>query len=188
MVDATVTGRLPLVPENSDDPRLRDLFDSAAQQQGRVSNLYRTLANAPAMLGAWTGMAWPLRHQPVLERTIRELAIMRVAQRHRAVYEWAHHWRLAVDSGVPEERLRALRTWPTSTVFDDRERAVLTYVDAVVDADIPDPVFDALRAWLDDAELVELTLTISFYCHVSRALLALRVPLEDGFPDHAEAM
>jgi alkylhydroperoxidase family enzyme len=182
------SARLPMVAETSDDPALKELFASAAAQQGRLSNLYRTLANSPAMLGAWTGMAWPLRHEPALERRLRELAIMRVAQRSRAVYEWAHHWHLAEQFGVPEEHLSALRDWRASTVFDERERAVLAYADAMVDLDVPDAVFEPLRRWFDDAQLVELTLTISFYCHVSRALVALRVELEPGFDPHLEAL
>ena len=106
---------------------------SATAQQGRVSNLYRTLANSPAMLGAWTGMAWPLRHQPKLERRLRELGIMRVAQRSRAVYEWAHHWHLATDCGVPEAQLRALiNVWVSHvathrdhmTVFNEERRVL----------------------------------------------------------------
>lgn len=160
----------------------------ATAQQGTVSNLYRTLANSPAMLGAWTGMAWPLRHEPALERRIRELAIMRVAQRCRAAYEWAHHWRLAEEFGVPETQLRALREWPASDLFDERERAVLAYADAVVDLQVPDAVFDPLRRWFDEGRLVELTLTISFYCHVSRALVALRIEVEPGLDPHLEEM
>lgn len=182
------TARLPLVADDAGDPRLAELFASARAQQGRLSNLYRTLANAPAMLGAWTGMAWPLRHEPRLDRATRELAIMRVGQRCRAVYEWAHHWRLALAAGVPEARLQALRDWRASDAFDERERAVLAYADAVVDVDVPDAAFEPLRRWFDDGELVELTLTISFYCHVSRALVALQVELEDGWDAHLEAL
>jgi alkylhydroperoxidase family enzyme len=180
--------RLPLVAVPSDDPRLVDLFAKAASQQGRVSNLYRTLANSPAMLGAWTGMAWPLRHEPRLERRLRELGIMRVAQRARAIYEWAHHWHLAVQFGVPEKQLRALRDWRDSPLFDERERALLAYADAIVDIEVPDEVFDPLRQWFDDGQLVELTLSLSFYCHVSRALVALRIELEPGFDPHLEAL
>ncbi|HEY4887374.1 MAG TPA: carboxymuconolactone decarboxylase family protein [Candidatus Dormibacteraeota bacterium] len=177
-----------MVPVPAEDPSLQALFVEAASQQGRVSNLYRTLANSPAMLAAWTGMAWPLRHQPKVERRLRELGIMRVAQRAGAVYEWAHHWNLALQAGVSEEHLRVLRDWRTSSLFDERERAILAYADAICDIDVPDAVFDPLRQWFDDGQLVELTLTLSFYCHVARALIALRVELEPGFDPHLEAL
>ena len=180
--------RLPLVPAPTDDERLTELFTSAAAQQGRVSNLYRTLANSPDMLAAWTGMAWPLRHTPSVERRLRELGIMRVAQRSRAVYEWAHHWPLAEQAGVPASQLRALREWRDSDLFDERERAILAYADAIVDVEVPDAVFEPLRRWFDDGQLVELTLTLSFYCHVSRALVALRIELEPGFDAHLESL
>jgi len=183
-----VTARLPMVSESTDDPVLLDLFTQAAAQQGRVSNLYRTLANAPAMLGAWTGMAWPLRHAPKLERRLRELAIMRVAQRSHAVYEWAHHWHLALDSGVPEAQLRALRDWRESSLFDERDRAVLNYTDAVVELDVPDHIFEPIRRWFDRGHLIELTLTVSFYCNVARTLVALRVELEPEIDAHLDAM
>jgi alkylhydroperoxidase family enzyme len=180
--------RLPMVPAPADDPRLAALFESAAAQQGRVSNLYRTLANSPDMLGAWTGMAWPLRHRPSVDRRLRELGIMRVAQRSRAVYEWAHHWHLAEEFGVPEAQLRALREWRDTDLFDERERAILAYADAIVDLDIPDGAFEPLRRWFDAGQLVELTLTLTFYCHVSRALVALRIELEPGFDSHLESL
>ena len=180
--------RLPMVLPETEEPELEELFASARAKQGIVSNLYRTLANSPGMLTAWTGMAWPLRHRPTIDRRYRELGIMRVAQRHRAVYEWAHHWHLAERFGVPEEQLRALRDWRSAGLFDDRERAILAYADALSDNAVKDSVFDALRPWFDEAQLVEMTLTLSFYCHVSRTLNALRIELEPGFDPHLEAL
>jgi alkylhydroperoxidase family enzyme len=45
---------------------------------------------------------------------------------------------------------------------------------------VPEPVFAALRAQLDDRQVVEVTATVGGYAMVSRFLVALEVPPPDG--------
>lgn len=181
--------RLPLVDVESADPELRAVFERARQAQGQVSSLYRTLANSPRMLDAWIGMAWPLRNDPDTRRSLRELVIMRVAQLTGARYEWAHHWALAVGSGVPEGQLHALRSWRQSDAFDESERAVLAYTDEVTEqVAASDGAFTELARHFEPGAIVELTLTAAFYCCVSRTLRSLAVDLEPGYETVLEAM
>lgn len=181
--------RLPLVDVQTADPELRSVFERARQAQGQVSNLYRTLAAAPKMLEAWIGMAWPLRNDARTPRALRELVIMRVAQLCSARYEWAHHWGLALANGVPEQKLRALSRWRDSDLFDAAERSVLAYTDELTDSvEAGDAAFAELSRHFDAPAIVELTLTASFYCGVSRALRSLDIDIEQGFEGPLEAM
>jgi alkylhydroperoxidase family enzyme len=61
-----------------------------------------------------------------------------------------------------------------------RERAVLAYADAMTrSVQVPDAVFQAVRPYFQDRELVELTATIAAYNMVSRFLEALQVHSDD---------
>lgn len=169
-------GRLPLVPGDSTDPDLAKVFDVFRRAGRDVPGLYRTLGNAPAMLRAWTGLAWPLRNECRTPRALRELIIMRVAQLTGARFEWVAHWDMAVDHGVSTEQLAELAGWRSSSRFGDEERAVLAMVDELTDdVDISDPTWEQLAARFDPGELVELVLTAGYYACVSRVLRGLRI-------------
>src|SRR5947209_6899368 len=141
-------------------------------------NLYRALAHAPRLLGAWIDFAWALREQCDTPRSLRELVILRTAQRMLSQYEWHQHRRMAAESGIDEHQVAELAMWRTSPAFTEAERAALDLTDALVDGHVPDRVNAALTKHFDPQARVELTLTAAFYCAVPRLLDALRVPIE----------
>jgi 4-carboxymuconolactone decarboxylase len=131
------------------------------------------------MLRAWCGLTWPLRDDPAVPRDLRELAIMRVAQLKDSEYEWAHHWLMATAAGVAESKLQALSAWESSSEFDELEREVLAYVDAIVAGPaVPDEVFEPIGRRFAPAELVELTMTITTYIGIAHFLGALQIDVE----------
>lgn len=180
--------RIPPVPDDADDPVLAEVFDVFRRDGRSVPVLYRTLGNAPEMLKAWTRFAWPLRHKATTPRGLRELVIMRVAQLTDAEYEWQAHWDMAVEEGVSPERLAELHRWQETDAFTDDERLALRFTDEVVDdLEASDATFAELEARFSPAEIVELTLTASFYACVSRVLRTLGMEPPDR-PDVTAAM
>ena len=176
-------GRLPLVSADSDDPALAPIFDRFREAGRDVPTLYRTLGNAPAMLNAWVGLAWPLRHDATTSRALRELIIMRVAQLTGASYEWVAHYPMAVQCGIATEQLADLRRWRESERFTDEQREVLALTDELTDdIHVCDETWAALAARYDAGELVELVLTAAYYSCVSRTLRALRLPVDPDDP------
>lgn len=172
--------RVPLLTDAEIAPNVAEIFNRMRKAGGQPPNLYRALANAPAMLDAWIGLAWPLRHDAKTPRGLRELIIMRVAGLTDAHYEEHHHRRMALEAGVSEAQLADLPRWRDSKRFNERERAVLGLADAVTrGGKLPDAVHTDLTRHFKNGEIVELALTAAFYNCVSRTLLALEVPLED---------
>jgi alkylhydroperoxidase family enzyme len=168
--------RVPPVPADTADPGLAPVFDVFRDAGRDVPLLYRTLGNAPAMLQAWTGMAWPLRHDAASPRGLRELLIMRVAQLTVASFEWLSHWDMAVKHGVSVAQLEQLDRWRDSDLFSPDERAALALADELTTGlDVADDTWAALAERFPPSELVELVLTVSFYACVSRTLHALRL-------------
>lgn len=160
---------------------------AAMEQQGlEVLNLYRALANAPVLRNFLRLGSSLLRHG-TLDPTLREIAILRVAQLTDAAYEWAHHVPIARQAGVPDEQVRSLEEWQTSPAFDTRQRAALRYAEAVATLSVTDNVFRETRRHLGEPEIVELTLVVGFWGMVARALTALQVDIEPEFQQFAPA-
>lgn len=175
--------RLPLVPADSDDPALEGVFGRFREAGHAVPTLYRALGNAPAMLDAWVGMAWPLRHDATTPRALRELMILRVAQLTDTRYEWVAHRPAALKAGVTPEQVRSLRHWEHSGEFSEVERLVLALTEAVLERrQLPDPQWSALEEHFSAGEIVELVLTAAYYSCVSCTLTALRLQVEPGDP------
>jgi alkylhydroperoxidase family enzyme len=169
--------RIPLRKADAED--VAAIYERVTAAAGSVPNLYRVLAHSPELLDGWVDYAWRLRAEPTVDRGIRELAILRVAQDTGNDYVWRSHWNVARKSGVAEAKLVELETWPTSTAFSPPERAVLEVVDQATDrADVANEAWHVLREHFDEREVVELMLTIAWYCCVVRVVNTLGIPLE----------
>lgn len=171
--------RIPLIEDNQ-DPRIAEVYQ-ALQSGGHKGfpNLYRLLGHAPAMLKAWTGLAWPLRNAAQTSRALRELMILRGAQIMGADYEWTHHVPMARAAGVSQEKIDALDTWSGSALFSAQERSVLRLAEEITRGPgASEAAMKEARAHFSESDIVELVLTSSFYACVGRVLHSLDVPLE----------
>ncbi len=174
---------VPMVPLQPEEPALKTIFAEIRARGIEIPDLYRVMGNSPAMLRAWIDFAWPLRLNARTSRAIRELLILRGAQIGRVDYEWAHHVPMALDAGVSQAKIDALANWPQATVFDAPERAVLRLADEVTRGPGASAACMAeLACHFDSSDVVELTLTSSFYVCVSRFLTSMKLELE---PDYA---
>jgi len=152
---------------------------------GTPPNLYKALANHPALVAAWTEFSKTLRHDTRTPRALRELVILRGAQLQRSEYEWAQHLSMARKAGVSEEQIASLASWRTSPRFDAREKAALALGEAVTQGQVSDAVHAEAKRHFDDHDYVELALVAAFYAMVGRMLDAMGVQLEPDVRDHS---
>ena len=82
------------------------------------------------------------------------------------------------ELGIGDEKLLDLANYAASAHYDDRERVALEYADAmtITGRDVSDELFERLRAYFNDDEIVELTMVIAFENSSSKFNRALRVP------------
>ncbi len=68
------------------------------------------------------------------------------------------------EAGLTDEMLRALEHHEESTAFSVKEQVVLRYADAMTSTpvEVPDELFEHLRRWFDERQLVELTESIAW--------------------------
>jgi AhpD family alkylhydroperoxidase len=147
-----------------------------AQRGGRLPNLYRALLHSPAVAGGWLALFTAIRQRGTLSARHRELAILRVALLTGAEYEYRAHSRAALEVGLTQDGIDALPAWRESDLFDGADRAVLELADQMTQTiRIEDTLFDVLRQYFSERDVVELCVTIAGYNMVSRVLIALAV-------------
>jgi len=164
-----------------------DVTDRIRQRRGgKLTALDGVLLHSPPFADGWNGMLGAVRGASTLPADIRELAILRVASRNGADYEWVAHEPLARQAGLGDEQIAAIRVnggGGAGGGLSPAQWAALAYADAMtMHVTVPDEVFDAVRAHFGEQELLELTVTVAAYNMVSRVLVALQVsPGEDPF-------
>ena len=91
----------------------------------------------------------------------------------------AHGPAYALKEGLTPAQVEALVDWGKSNLFNDKQRALLAYTDAITrEIDVPDPVFVEVRKHFSERQTVELTMLISAYNMLTRFLKALKVDPE----------
>lgn len=174
--------RLPYVAPDG------DVTDRIRQRRGgRLTALDGVLLHSPPMADGWNGMLGAVRGKSTLPADIRELAILRVASRNGADYEWAAHEPLARQAGLGDEAIAAIQVGgggagggAGGAGLSPAQWAALGYADAMtVHVSVPDEVFGAVREHLSEQQVLELTVTVAAYNMVSRVLVALEVHAGD---------
>ena len=174
--------RVPLL-DVEDSPALKDLADRIrAARRGRVINVYRLLLHSPPLAETWFDHNNAVRWDTGLDGRLREMVIIRVGYLARAKYVVGQHVpKLALAEGLSLAECEALKDWQDSNLFSPRDRVVLAYTDAMTrDIEVPDAVFEPLREYFDDRQLVELTVLIGTYAMHVRVFEALKLDPEQG--------
>jgi alkylhydroperoxidase family enzyme len=170
-----MTSRVPPVVPGT-DPGLAAIEASIKTQRGAISLLYQILLNSAPLAEGWEKMLTAVRNRSSVPPDIREIVILRVAVLNRAPFEFAAHAPVARKVGVPEAKLAALRDTQPGDAFTPLERNVLALTDAMTrDVQVPEALFEPLRAHFDTRALVELVATVATYNMVSRFLEALQI-------------
>jgi 4-carboxymuconolactone decarboxylase len=180
-VEQRQISRLPPLPQPL-DPILQEMFDKRRAQGGAIINLQITTGHAPKFARAASAMAFTIRFDAKIPRRLLELAIMRTAEIVGSTYEINQHIPLAKMCGYGDAQIAALPTWRASTLFDDKERATLAYVEEMAHGgDVDDATFAALQKFFTPQEIVEITYTVGNYYANGLLTKALRIEVEtDG--------
>jgi alkylhydroperoxidase family enzyme len=173
--------RVPYASRTSLGPQYNDLFDRLEAERGNpVEHIFTAIANVPEVCDAVLHMAMSLRKQTVIDRRLRELAVLTVGLETKSEYEFEHHWNSAVKAGVAREQLEDIANFETSSLFNEQERAIMRYSkEATVHGEVSDSTWESICGFLDLKQRMELVLTVAWYNCVVRILLPLQIDKEE---------
>ncbi len=88
---------------------------------------------------------------------------MRASQINGCAYCLDMHSKDARAAGETEQRLYTLDAWREAPFYTERERAALDWTEAVTqvaDSHVPDAVYDHVKQYFNERELIDLTLAV----------------------------
>ncbi|HSS63422.1 MAG TPA: carboxymuconolactone decarboxylase family protein [Gammaproteobacteria bacterium] len=171
LFDAITTGKRS-EERSSDDFFLED---------GGLRGPFNAWVHAPGIGQPAQLLGEAIRYQTRLPPKLRELAILTVAARWRADYEWWAHSRIAGRLGLGDEIIAALKDETLPSAADAGERAVHRFAIELMDThQISVETYREIVALLGDAGTVELVALLGYYTLVSMTLNVFRVPTPAG--------
>jgi alkylhydroperoxidase family enzyme len=115
-----------------------------------------------------------------IDPVLRELGQTRVGWAKGSQFVFSQHCKSLRGLKVSEERIAAVPHWQVADCFSEQERAVLAYADCLAGGGrTPEPVFQALKAFLSDEQILELTYIVCLYDMHAVMSRALRLEFDD---------
>ncbi|MAZ03944.1 MAG: alkylhydroperoxidase [Sneathiella sp.] len=119
---------------------------------------------SPAALQAVLGLENYVSKQSGLDRELIHLVKLRASQINGCAYCVDMHTKEAKHSGLSEQWINLVSVWRESPLFDERERAVLEWTEAltnVADTGAPGEAYEPLKDHFTEKEIMDLTVAIS---------------------------
>ena len=151
------------------------------EQRGPILNIFRALSHSPVALRRFMKFGGYFLEEGKLDPKLRELAILRAGWLCQSRYEFSQHVSFGRRTGLSDEQIRGITESlsEAAVLFSANELAVLAFASEMTSAAlVTDATFGAVRAFLGEEEIVELTMVTGFYNMVSRVLNTLQVDVD----------
>jgi len=171
-----MTQRLPGLSDQDATGVARDTLAGSTRLLGRSSNLLRIMsAHTPELARWFIGFVAAVR-QPdlgaVSDVRLRNLANIKTSMVNACTYCATHTSIYGQALGLSEAKLAAMQgdAWRDSDLFDEREKAVIAWADAVTrnTAKSDKALWDTMKRLFSDAEIVEITMASAMFNMINR--------------------
>jgi 4-carboxymuconolactone decarboxylase len=162
------------------DDDARPLLESLERGNGRLLNIFLTLARHPKLMKRWVVFANHVLFGSTLPARERELIILRTGYLCASGYEWAQHVAIARRASVTDDEIARIAEGPDAKGWSADDSLLLEATDELVgDKFISGPTWEALTARWNDKQLMDIVFTVGQYTLVSMALNSFGVQIED---------
>ena len=174
----TRPGQLERAELNEEQARI---YDAILDTRGSIAGPFGIWLHSPELADRAQSLGEFVRYRTCLEPRLSELAILVTARFWDCQVEWSLHETFAVESGLSEGVIEAVRHGRDPHFGRDDERAVFDYVSELLRKHVvPDGAFNAAREALGKTGVVELTGIVGYYSLVAQTLNAFQVPVPEG--------
>ena len=160
----------------------RDPVAEPGTATGTPGDWWTVFANSPDVLEhACRGFGLYASPDRKMEPRLRELGQTRAGWLVGSQFVFSQHCKACRACGFPEEKIEAIKAWQISDRFDEVERVLLAYTDALVQGfgRCDDQLFTALRAHFTDEQILEFTYITLLYSMHAVMSVALRLEFDD---------
>jgi 4-carboxymuconolactone decarboxylase len=150
-------------------------------RDGRVYNIFKTLARHPKLLKRWLPLGNHLLFKSSLAPRDRELLILRTAWLAGSDYEWGQHVEIGKRAGLSAAEIERVAEGAGAAGWQPGDAALLAAADDLHrDACLSDASWAALGARYDMAQLMDIVFTVGAYAMLAMALNSFGVRLDAG--------
>ena len=151
----------------------RDPVEEPGTATGTPGNWWTVFALVPYMFAE--------KSVSQLDPITRELGIIRAGYTQGSQFVFSQHCKVARRFGLSDEKISAIPHWQVSSLFDEKERAILAWSDALIlqGGRSSDELFEALHSHLSDEDILELTYHVMGYNLHAVCCKALRLEYDD---------
>jgi len=181
--DSSPQARVPLLEPGQVTGEIAELYDQLYASRGVVPNMFKALANVPALALGVTALLKPLMGEGALAGWYKELIATYVAGLNRCEYCVSAHRYLALQRGATAEQVACLndpvRNGFERGPFNGKQKAGFRYAGLLHLSGnaIDGAAFAAVSAHLDAAEIIELTAVAAAFEMFPRFNSALNIPV-----------
>ena len=176
--------RLPLPRDDAMTPAQRAAAQAliAGPRKG-VYGPFLPLLRSPARLERVAKVGEYLRFDSVLDARIRELVTCAVARHQSNQFEWTMHAPLAVQAGVAEAAIEALRLGARPKGLQADEETALDFTrELLATHGVSDPTYAAALEAFGEQGLVELATLVGYFAMVNWVMNVARTPAQASAP------
>ena len=149
--------------------------------EGGMSGPFNPWLRSPVLGDAAQRLGETVRFESALPPQLRELAILIVAAKWKAQYEWWAHERIARQEGLDERIIDSVKTETPPDVSNPTETVVYNFAHELLDQHrVSDNLYDEAVELLGEAGVVELVILLGYYTLVSMTLNVFEVPVPTG--------
>jgi len=171
--------RIPMLERDQVSSELGTLYDALLKQRGVVPNMFKTVANVPALALGFAALLKPLLSDGFLPAWYKELVATRMSVLQGSQYAVTAHSLSARQKGAGEEHIIAVKGDFEGGPFTEAEKLGLQCADRLHHSasEIDDDFYAKLKAVYDDRQIVELIATAAVFEFFPRFVDALRIPV-----------
>ncbi len=174
--------RIRYVEEGATDSSdIIEAFDRMRKKRGKVTNIYKALAHKPEILKTIGPFVAAVQKPDEIDAKLKERIILRVSKLNGSSYCCYAHRQLSKRMGFSDEEIEEILDDPEKADISERQKAALRYAEAITlnPSEIPDSLFDELRKYFKESQIVEITILAALYNMINRFNEALKLDPED---------
>ena len=154
-----------------------DLLNS----EGGMTGPFNAWLRSPVLGDAAQRVGEAVRFESAIPPQLRELAILIVAAKWKAQYEWWAHERIARREGLDERIIESVKAETLPDLSNPTEAVVYNFARELLDEHrVSDHLYNDAVELLGEAMVVELVILLGYYTLVSMTLNVFEVQVPTG--------